>query len=355
MKKLIYLLSLSPVLTFAQPQGYYDDAVGLNGQALKAALHQIIDDHDPIGYSGLWNAFEASDKKNNGKVWDIYSDKPGQTPPYEFTFVTDQCGGNSPNTENGCFNREHTWPQSYFSSSNPAVSDLFHVYPTDAWVNSKRGNFPYGVVNNANWTSLNGSKVGPNAFPGSPSGTAFEPIDSFKGDVARTYFYMATRYYSEDNSWDDWAMADGADLKPWAVSMLLEWHHLDPVSQKEKDRNEAVYSLQDNRNPFIDNPLFADCIWANADCWTNSVAEVADPENLSIYPIPAKGLVRVDWQGAVAEQFVVEVYAVSGARLHHSEPAAKAFHFSVDGWAPGVYLIHIKTPKTRLVKKLIVE
>jgi hypothetical protein len=135
-------------------------------------------------------------------------------------------------------------------------SDLFALYPTDAHVNGNRGNYPYGEVASPEWTSLNGSERGICSCPGY-SGLVFEPIDAFKGDIARTYFYMSTRYYTEDASWPGSPMTDGAELLPWAASMLLEWHVEDPVSQKEVDRNGAVYVLQRNRNPFIDRPEFA--------------------------------------------------------------------------------------------------
>ena len=84
----------------------------------------------------------------------------------------------------------------------------------------------------------------------------FEPIDEYKGDFARTYFYFGTRYYGEDGSWEGSPQVDGAQLLPWAENLLLEWHAADPVSAKEIDRNEAIYAIQGNRNPFIDRPDF---------------------------------------------------------------------------------------------------
>jgi hypothetical protein len=122
-------------------------------------------------------------------------------------------------------------------------------------VNSKRENYPYGEVNNPSWTSWNGSRLGPCSYPGY-TGTAFEPIDAYKGDFARNYFYMATRYLGEDAGWLGSAMADGAVLTAWAEEMLICWHLNDPVSTKELDRNEAVYDIQNNRNPFIDHPEY---------------------------------------------------------------------------------------------------
>ncbi len=173
------------------PPGYYAAAEGLNGETLRAALHTIIDNHHSISYDALWNAFYTTDDKPNGKVWDMYSDVPGGTPPYEYTFGVDE-GGTS-GTEGTGYNREHSFPASWFNSNSPMYTDLFQICPTDNTVNNRRSNYPYGEVTAPTWTSLNGSKLGPCTFPGY-TGTVFEPIDGYKGDFARTYFYLSTRY-----------------------------------------------------------------------------------------------------------------------------------------------------------------
>ena len=242
------------------PAGYYDSAMGLIGEPLRAALHLIIDGHTPIGYTNTWTAFYSTDDKPNGKVWDMYSDIPGGTPPYEYTFGIDQGGVGG--VEGTGYNREHCWPSSWYGGEvSPMYSDLFMVYPTDNWVNNQRGSYPYGEVDSPSWTSLNGSKRGNCSYPGY-SGIAFEPIDAYKGDFARSYFYVTARYYSEDGSWPGSDMTDGADLLPWAIDMMLEWHLEDPVSRKELERNGTVYALQGNRNPFIDRPEFAEAMYA---------------------------------------------------------------------------------------------
>ncbi len=243
------------------PNGYYNNASGLSGTALQQALHDIIDGHQSQSYSALWTHFQTTDVKPNGKVWDMYSDVPGGTPPYEYTFVTDQCGNYS--GEGSCYNREHSWPKSWFNEGSPMYTDMFHLVPTDGYVNGQRGNYPYGEVSNPSWTSLNGSKKGPCSYPGY-TGTVFEPIDAYKGDFARNYFYMSTRYLNEDASWDNNAMVNGAQLVEWALNMLLEWHAADPVSQKELDRNDAIHDIQNNRNPFIDHPEYTALIWGGA-------------------------------------------------------------------------------------------
>ncbi len=282
-------LSVISISVFSQiPPGYYNQAGGLNGEALQQALHNIIKNHNDLGYGDLWEAFEDTDKKSNGKVWDIYSDVPGGTPPYQFNFGSDQCGNYS--GEGDCFNREHSFPRSWFGGTVPPMnSDLFHIYPTDGYVNGQRSNLPFGEVNNANWTSLNGSKRGNNAYPGY-SGEVFEPIDEYKGDVARSYFYMATRYYNEDGNWPGSPMVDGAQPLPWALNLLFDWHENDPVSQKEINRNNAIYSYQYNRNPFIDHPEFVENIWF----FTTISTDPSGFSPISIFPNPSGGIIYLE-------------------------------------------------------------
>ncbi len=239
------------------PPNYYDDAAFLTGNQLKVALHDIIDGHTAYNYSTLWSLFPTLDDDGSGKVWDIYSDNPSGTDPYNYNFGSDQCGTYS--GEGECYNREHSVPKSWFNDQMPMYSDMFHMYPTDGYVNGLRSSNPYGEVNSPSNTTQNGGKIGTCSYPGY-SGTVFEPIDAFKGDLARTYFYMMTRYKDEVPAWTS-DMLTGGDLSSWAENMLLAWHLADPVSQKEIDRNNAIYGLQGNRNPFIDHPEWVEYIW----------------------------------------------------------------------------------------------
>ena len=246
-------------LSVAQPAGYYDDANGLTGETLKTALHNIIDDHTVKSYDYLWTAFQTTDDDAQGDVWDMYSN-------CSFTFVVKQCGNYS--DECDCYNREHSFPASWFGDASPMYTDLFQLYPTDGKVNSIRNNYPFGETSSPSQTTGNGSKLGPCSVSGY-SGTVFEPIDEYKGDFARTYFYMATRYEDvisgwENNSTNGDAVLDGTTYpvyETWFLNMLGEWHEEDPVSDKETDRNNAVYAIQGNRNPFIDHPEYVYNIW----------------------------------------------------------------------------------------------
>jgi endonuclease I len=240
------------------PPNYYFFAEGQTGQQLRLALKVIIDDHDTQSYSSLWNHFLDTDQKDNGTVWDMYSDVPGGSPDYTFTFGSDQCGNYS--GESDCYNREHSFPKSWFGGETPPMyTDLFHLVPTDGYVNSQRSNYPYGETDNPTWTSTNGSKRGPCSYPGY-TGTIFEPIDAYKGDFARNYFYMLTRYMNLVDGWNSPMLSDD-DFSDWALNLLLDWASQDTVSTKEIDRNNEIYLIQDNRNPFIDHPEYINEIW----------------------------------------------------------------------------------------------
>jgi len=319
------------VLPAQVPAGYYDDADGLYGTALQQQLHEIIDNHTPLQYTQLHALFPFTDARADNTVWDMYSDVPGGTPPYVYYFIpSDQCGNYS--QEGDCYNREHSFPKSWFGGEvMPMFTDLFHVYPTDGFVNNQRGNLPYGETDNASWTSMNGSRVGPGSLAGYTA-TVFEPIDEYKGDLARTYFYMAVRYYGEDASWPGGPMTHGSQLLPWALEMLVQWHQDDPVSTKERDRNEAVYALQGNRNPFIDEPYFAERIWVTSAgledghrsanrCWQISSPSSAQQSLLFSEAASGREVLRIfSLRGdPVAELFLPKgqrTVPLDGLRLH---------------------------------------
>ena len=256
------LLAMASLGLMAQiPNGYYINANGKTGDELKEALHDIIKGHTAVGYNNVWNAFWSTDNKGNGVVWDMYSDNPDGTPAYTFQLGQDNCDNDGCESEGGCYNREHSWPQSWFGNQTAPGSDLHHVFPTDCYVNQRRSNYPYGEVGIATWTSSNGSKLGTCSTSGY-SGTVFEPVDEYKGDFARALFYISVRYYGEDSNWSTSGMTNKSEIEPWTIQMLMNWSDNDPVSQKEIDRNNAIYNdYQHNRNPFVDHPEYARMIW----------------------------------------------------------------------------------------------
>ncbi len=268
------------------PAGYYDNASGKEGEDLREALKNIISSgHTANDYGDLYGYYQSTDNyvhDGYDAVWDMYSMHDDGTANYWFahkdkSFSETNKTDCSRCTEGLGFNREHSVPQSWFSSYQPMEADLFIVYPTDECVNSMRGHHPFGETDNPDWVSTNGSKRGPCSFPEyvadpnignieNEGDIIFEPIDRFKGDFARTYFYTVTRYKDKISSWTENVAPDVFkydNLEPWAIALFLKWHREDPVSQKEIDRNNAVYDIQHNRNPFIDHPEWVECIWDN--------------------------------------------------------------------------------------------
>ena len=232
-------------------QDYYASVRGKTGFELKTALKELIDEHTVLTYSQVRDAMPTTDARADGSVWDMYS---SASSAWNWGAESD--------AEGGGINREHAFPRSWFGGDiTPMYTDLFHLYPTDIYVNGLRGNSPFGEVYAPSWTGTS-SRVGSSASKGY-NFEVFEPADEYKGDFARTYFYMATRY---EDSLDHWMtpVLDGSTdygLAQWAIDMLMAWHEQDPVSEKEVARNEAVYQLQGNRNPFIDNPKWVEEIW----------------------------------------------------------------------------------------------
>lgn len=251
---------------------YYSAAEGLSGYTLKTALYDIIKGHSNQGYGAIWTFYSNNtiDRyfENDGTILDIYSERPSGADSINFTAVTNQCGNYS--GEGGCYNREHSFPKSWFGGrAEPMHSDIHHIFATDGFVNSKRSSFPYGEVGSATYTSSNGSKVGSARSGLGYSGTVFEPIDEFKGDLARAYFYMATRYENVIAGWENNSSSGDAVLignssqvyETWYLNLMKQWHNQDPVSQIEIDRNNAAQPYQGNRNPFVDHPEFVGLIW----------------------------------------------------------------------------------------------
>jgi len=285
MKKLLLFLFLTSFSVYSQiPAGYYDTATG-SGYTLKTQLYNIIKGHTDNDYSGLWITYQTSDidlfYENDGTIMDIYSENPTAADPYNFTVTTNQCGTYS--VEGNCYNREHIVPQSVFNQLTPMRNDAHFIIATDGKVNGMRSNYPHGMVGTATNTSQNGSKVGSalnSGYSAGYSGTVFEPIDEFKGDVARYYFYFATRYENVLTTWGvPFDMFDGTTDQVFAepfLTILMTWHTQDPVSNQEIARNDAIYARQNNRNPFIDHPEYVNQIWST----TSDTQSPTAPTNL---------------------------------------------------------------------------
>ena len=329
------------------PSGYYDPATGLSGTALKQALHNIIRNHTVISYTpGVWQAFYTTDRKPDNTVWDIYSDIPGGTPPYVYQMGSDQCGNAS--QEGDCYSREHSWPKSWFGGEvTPMFTDLFILYPVDQYVNGRRSDYPYGEVGQAEWTSLNGSKLGNAVNPGY-SDKVFEPRDEYKGDLARTYFYFSVRYYGEDAGWPGSPMANGSQLTTWALDLMKDWHRNDPVSTKEINRNNAVYAIQNNRNPFIDHPEYAAAIWGGSSGIDNPAETTAE---LKPWPNPAASSCTLTLPtGTISNRVIISVSTATGMKIPVGiDITNNTLQMNLEALPPGLYFFTITTEKNPVV------
>lgn len=281
---LLCFAALGIVCGLAQaPDGYYKSAEGKSQSALKSQLYTIVKDHTPITYgNGLnqtWGAFYSTDVHPDGYWWDIYT--------------TNQVKVGDSAPDNNTMNKEHSFPKSWWGGgNNDAYKDIVHLMPVNSVANSTRSNWPYAEVGSSK--SISSKCTNPRFKYGSPKPgqgggceTVFEPDDEFKGDLARTYFYMVTCY--QNLTWQGngtYTAQNGIypTLQPWAIEMLLRWHRNDPVSQKELDRNEGVYKEQGNRNPFIDHPELAEHIWGDKmdEPW-HATQQGIDP------PVPVTG------------------------------------------------------------------
>ena len=244
------------------PAGYYYKTDGLKKEALKSALNDIASNGIFLAYGGgagyTWQGFYYTDRNEaDSTVIDMYSNEK-----FKFTYTD----GKPDFAAVEGMHIEHSLPKSWWGSvMYNSYKDLNHLFPAEGRINSAKNDLPLGIVEEA--TSDNGvSKVGKNTFRTDDyAGNCFEPADIYKGDFARAYFYMATVYEEFADIWQSPMMDNNSYpvWKDWALELLLQWHRADPVSQKELDRQEAVYAIQGNRNPFIDYPELVEYIWGD--------------------------------------------------------------------------------------------
>lgn len=314
----------------AIPQGYYDNLDGKNKGELKNAAKLAAQDHSVIEYGDpTWAAFRNTDTHMvDGRLvwWDMYSN-------------------NLVDVESGHpgLNIEHSVANSWWGKTkNAAYKDLFHLNPSDAEANNRKSNYPLGKVNQVTYT--NGITIVGKPVSGTHGGApyVYEPADCYKGDFARVFFYIFTIY--DDINWsvsqsDRNFMFDGSaypTFRPWAYQMLLEWAKNDPVDDKERARNEEVYKIQHNRNPFIDFPDLPEYIWGSRQNESfhpgSSVTLTPDFGSPSAYS-PTTGSLCVTLRDTPCT--TVRVYDLSG-RQADAAPAEADMTFHLP---TGVYIV----------------
>ena len=295
-KSLFAIALFSFVGAFAQGPNnsgtYYSAADGKKGKALKTALSKIIGNPSVVSYKALPEAYKKTDRRDDGKVWDMYS----CTTNYSFS---DNTGGYK--KEGDMYNREHSFPKSWFSEGQPMYSDIVHVVPCDGYVNNRRGNNPFGETNGDKYKSNKGfSKLGKSTTPGY-SGT----VSGWSSPMLAGNSYPA--------------------YKEWALNLLLKWAEQDPVSEKEINRNTAAYGVQKNRNPFVDYPGLERYIWGDMQNVPFSYDNYQNPT--SIITVNAPTTPRP-----------VRIYTISGTLVRTTNDADRA----LDGLNKGIYIVNGK-------------
>lgn len=329
------------------PAGYYNSATGLTGAPLKTALYNIIKGHTVQSYP-LWTWYDNTDLRTDGKIWDIYSDN------CNFTYSTDQCGSYSNICD--CYNNEHSFPKSWFNDVSPMNSDIFHIYPTDGKVNGMRSNYPFGETSTG--TVYGNGKLGNSTYSGYTN-IVFEPADQYKGDLARTYFYMVTRYENVVAGWENYdtngdAMLNGTSFpcfEPWALSLLLKWNTQDPVSQKEIDRNNKIYSLvQHNRNPFIDHPEWVTSIWGPAA----GINNMENNTSVSIFPNPATSSIHISLNAKINKPYELSLFKSDGTNIFTKQKLSREEEIDFSGLPDGVYFVKIISETFSKIEKVVI-
>lgn len=327
------ILIMASFLCYAQiPDGYYDSAEGLQGEDLKAALHQIINNHKDYPYTSsstdTWDILKESDRDpdNSDNViliytgWSVEAGLPGEEYDY----------GNG-------WSREHVWAKSHGFPDEwqDAYRDAHHLRPCDISVNSSRGTKDFD----------DGGDLHHEATDCRSTSTTWEPRDAVKGDVARMMFYMATRYEGDASGDPDLELVDYTGTStdtPFfgKLSTLIRWNEEDPVDDFERNRNEVVYSYQNNRNPFVDHPEFVNAIYDPQN--TTNITDVGTNEKIKIYPNPANEHLTVE----APEHYTVEIYSTVGELMLTTTQK----QIDVSHLESGVYFIVIKNEDGQTAK-----
>ncbi|NQY10446.1 MAG: endonuclease [Flavobacteriales bacterium] len=340
MKKVVLILLLFPFSVLAQiPEGYYDNAIGLTGEALKNALNDIIDGHTEYPYTStgtdVWDILKETDKDtiNTDNVILVYS---GQSVNAAQEY----------NTGAG-WTRELVWAKSRgdFGTNKGVGTDIHHLKPADVSVNSARNNRWFAECSEE---YLDGG-ITPTGSYTSSSKWVWKPRNEVKGDIARMIFYMATRYEGENGEVDleiiDYLPSDNDSNEPIfaKLSDLLLWHIEDPVDSFEINRHEIIYSYQNNRNPYIDHPEYASIVF---DVVTSTKS--INNTKFVVYPNPSSGVFTIE---SDEEIIMIEVYNSIGAlKLTTSKN-----EIDLSRLISGLYTFRIKFNEDTMIKKVLLD
>ena len=336
----LFLLVLASNICAQVPVGYYDRAQDLSGEELKVALHAIIKGHTKFPYTAAGT-----------DVWDILkeTDKDPANPENVILLYTGwSVNAAQEYNEGKGWTREQIWASSHggFTTGKGPGTDVHHIRPVDHSVNSARNNKDFD-----NGGSLYTDGDGPTECYSDAD--SWEPRDAVKGDIARMLFYMAVRYEGENDE-PDLELLDEVNTAQYTepgkgyhgkLSALLDWHQLDPVDSFEIRRNEVIFTYQNNRNPFIDHPGFAQKIW------TITGTENIEATQFRIFPNPASDFLCIEW---FSEQPALGSLISADGVTVMAFPVSGTTRIKVSEQAPGLCFLKITAQKQVFTEKVII-
>ncbi len=280
----LYALTLAAIVSGTAmaeiPEGYYDGLKGLSGADLKNALHNTIKNPNAPGYgpgtNKTWWSFYETDQLPDGTYRNRYSDlifevgERGSRPKKDIKGTTNSSGKYIE------MNIEHSFPKSWWGGTEGTIyNDLFNLYPSDNSTNSSKSNLVMDKVATIS-TDDGYTKIGRGTHI---NDNVWEPIDTYKGDFSRGYMYMITAW--QNYTWVKVGLQfldnnTYPTFHKWASDLYSEWCRADRPDQVEIDRNNAIYKIQGNRNPYIDFPNLFEYLWGD------STAYAFDPEKTEI-------------------------------------------------------------------------
>ena len=322
----------------AELASYYvqSELANKKGEALFDALHTIQTRHTGSisrhGYGGLYDVYEDAFKdtmfENDGTLVDIYSENPNGADPYNYNAADH---GGAYKGEGDMYNREHIVPQSSFDKRPPMHDDPHQVWPTDGKVNGERSNFPHGEVAHVSKTSQNGSKLGTNAN----GQTVFEPIDAFKGDVARAYLYFQLTYHGQSH------FSVFQNSFPYMnqdfLQMMIKWNNADPIDAFDIQRNEVIGRIYGLRNPFVDYPTLITSLFdANGQNLDASKVLSTDGVHVNVTP---------EHHSTPASQ-PAQHHTSGSSNQHHTSTSGTSHHGSTSVAHPAISTAVVAEPAT---------
>lgn len=385
MKRKNYAVLLFCLLTtasiYAGPGTYYN-SVDTNESCsqLKTSLFHLISmNTNVITYSQVDNYYSTTDVKPSefgfgDEIVDRYcAENPNGLDYCNFQYATHFCGSGLPGSDTNqcvCYNKEHVFPKSWFALQYPAYSDLHFVWPADNRINLYKSNYPIGYAKNIYFTSKNGSSVGQSDGTknfGYTSSNVFEPIDAFKGDFARAYLYVITRYEDTIMSWQNISTANNVlsgnkypGFDSWILQLCVKWSKMDPPSVFEQDRNDAVQSIQGNRNPYIDHPNWVEKIFGengiSSSCVSTGIINKKNDIEFSVYPNPAQNILYLNKNKITDKSASIEVMNILGSKIKSQEVTGDGTQtIDISNFPKGAYFINLIYNGSGHVKTFIKE